>query len=80
MNRAIQSWRDFCSIPSESTFWNIERPNPEVARIGIGSKVKFVPAFNATPAGTVAYLIFQAGEQFPGVFKALLLIPNHLRQ
>ena len=34
--------------------------NPEVARIGIGSKVKFVPAFNATPAGTVAYLIFQA--------------------
>ena len=35
-------------------------PNPEVARIGIGSKVKFVPAFNATPAGTVAYLIFQA--------------------
>lgn len=34
-----------------------------VGRIGIGSKVKFVPAFNATPAGTVAYLIFQGGDQ-----------------
>lgn len=52
--------RDFAEIPSESMSWNIEHPNPEVARIGIGSKVKFVPAFNATPAGTVAYLIFQA--------------------
>ena len=34
-----------------------------IGRIGIGSKVKFVPAFNATPAGTVAYLIFQGGDQ-----------------
>ncbi|CAE7351802.1 unnamed protein product [Symbiodinium natans] len=35
-----------------------------LGRIGIGMRTgSFVPAFNATPAGTVAYLIFQGGNQ-----------------
>lgn len=34
-----------------------------LGRLGVGSQQKFVPAFNATPAGTVAYLIFQGGDQ-----------------
>ena len=34
-----------------------------LGRVGLGSVKKFVPAYNATPAGTVAYLIFQGGNE-----------------
>ena len=37
-----------------------------MGRLGIGSGIQgrpIVPKWNATPAGTVAYLIFQGGNQ-----------------
>ena len=34
-----------------------------LGRFGLGSGQKFVPNYNATPAGTVAYLIFQGGNE-----------------
>lgn len=34
-----------------------------LGRFGLGSAQKFVPNYNSTPAGTVAYLIFQGGNE-----------------